>query len=102
MAALSNLLLTYITGSPGATFGFAGRLTVGSEVLLGSGAPIGAAGECIVRISLIIHFLATQVATRKLQFGRRVFRRVHRLRNGWLSAWIGTPSSSSTRSRYSV
>src|SRR6266481_3759115 len=72
-------ILTYITGTPRATIGFAGRLAVRAEVLLGLRAPINAAGECILDLAVIIHFLAAQIAARRLTLGRRSFGGVHAL-----------------------
>src|SRR6266516_30351 len=65
-----NVMLTYITGAPGATLGFADRLVVGSEVLAGLAAPVDPAGKLVLGLAgrLIKHFLAAQVAAEHLQF----------------------------------
>ena len=76
-----NSILTYITGTPRATIGFAGRLAVRPEVLLGLRAPIDAAGELILHLAVIIHFLAAQIAARRRKLGSRSFGGVHALWN---------------------
>src|SRR6266849_687865 len=72
-----NSILTYITGAARATIGFAGRLAIRAEVLLGLRAPINAAGELILYLAMIIHFLAAQIAARRLKLGSRSFGGVH-------------------------
>src|SRR5713101_2874786 len=74
---IQNSILTYITGAPRATIGFAGRLAVRAEVLLGLRAPIDAAGELILHLAVIIHFLAAQIAAGDLKRSRRSFGGVH-------------------------
>src|SRR6266852_7611928 len=74
-------MLTYITGAPRATIGFAGWLAVRADVLLGLRAPIDAAGELILHLAVIIHFLAAQIAARRLKLGSRSFGGVHKLWN---------------------
>src|SRR5438105_212683 len=69
---LWNLSLTYITGAPGATVSFTDRLAVRAEVLLRFRAPVNAAGILVLRLAVIIHFLATHVAAGNLNFLRRL------------------------------
>src|SRR5438128_11380908 len=63
--------LTYITGSSGATVGFTRRLAVRAEVLVGLRAPVSVAGKFVVRVPLVVHFLAAQIAAGNLEVGRR-------------------------------
>src|SRR6266545_2127240 len=81
-----NLTLTYITGPSRATFGFADRLAVGAKVLLGPGTPVNAAGIGVLLTSVVVHFLAAQVAARTLDLERRGFGCIHnpKLRCFWL------------------
>ena len=71
------MILTYITGSAGATLGFPRRFTVRAEVLVGATAPVGSTGEFVLLVSVIEHFLAAQVAAGNIQFGKGVFGGVH-------------------------
>ena len=64
------MMLTYITGAPGATLGFADRLVVGSEALAGLAAPVNPAGKLVLGLAgrLMKHFFAAQVAAEDMQF----------------------------------
>jgi hypothetical protein len=63
-------MLTYITGAPGATFGFPDRLVVGPEVLAGLAAPVDSAGKLVLGLAgrLMKHFFAAQIAAEQVQF----------------------------------
>src|SRR5438093_12946669 len=76
-------MLTYITGAPGATLGFADRLVVGSEALAGLAAPVNSAGKLVLGLAgrLMKHFLAAQVAAEDLPF-RRSNGRIHNQTSG--------------------
>src|ERR1044071_1264315 len=63
-----KLLSTYITGSAPATIGFACRLAIGPEILVGPRTPVNAAGVFILLLPVIIHFLATEIAAGQWQF----------------------------------
>src|SRR5919198_3632362 len=59
-----NLSLTYITGAPRATVGFAGWLAVGAEVFAGHAAPVDPAGKLVLGLAggLIVHLFAPKIA----------------------------------------
>jgi hypothetical protein len=61
--------LVYIAQTASATIAFCHRLSIGSEALVGFGAPIDAAGELIIFLAdwLVIHFFAPQMTAGELE-----------------------------------